>query len=136
MLILPGSSALPAFRQQQLLEFLPQVQAITAHYLYFVQTSAALSDDSKGHLVDLLCQQGSAEVDSEDNDLILVPRKGTQTPWSSQVTEVCHSAGFAEVSRVERGIAYQITLSEGGDMAPVVQEIGRASCREGGWRGV
>ena len=123
MLILPGSSALPAFRQQQLLEFLPQVQAITAHYLYFVQTSAALSDDSKGHLVDLLCQQGSAEVDSEDNDLILVPRKGTQTPWSSQVTEVCHSAGFAEVSRVERGIAYQITLSEGGDMAPVVQAL-------------
>lgn len=120
MLILPGSSALPVFRQQQLLESLPQVQAITAHYLNFIQTSEPLADADKARLLALLCQEGSAEVDSEENDLILVPRQGTQTPWSSQVTEVCHGVGLTQVSRVERGIAYQITLADGGDMDEVV----------------
>src|SRR5699024_11426163 len=114
MLILPGSSALPAFRQQQLLDSLPQVQTSAAHYVYVVQTTAALSDDDKQRLISLLCQGESVEAEYVENDFILVPRKGTQTPWSSQVTEVCHSVGLAQVSRVERGVVYHLTFAEGG----------------------
>lgn len=123
MLILPGSSALPAFRQQQLLDSLPQVQTIAAHYVYFVQTTAALSDDDKQRLISLLCQGESVEAEYVENDFILVPRKGTQTPWSSQVTEVCHSVGLAQVSRVERGVVYHLTLAEGGSLEQVIEAL-------------
>jgi phosphoribosylformylglycinamidine synthase len=49
------------------------------------------------------------------NDAVLVlvvPRLGTISPWSSKATDIVHNAGLAEVRRVERGIVYAIKATQ------------------------
>ncbi len=123
MFILPGSTALPTFRQQQLLEKLPQLHSITANYVYFVEAEA-LSAEQRQQLTSLLCQGDGVEVGNENGDVVLVPREGTQTPWSSQVTEFCQqNLGLTQVARVERGIAYHVQLAEGGSLTDVLNVV-------------
>ena len=58
MLQLPGGSALSAFRAQKLLERiqarLPEVQAIQARYVHFVDLEQRLSDEQQAQLERLL----------------------------------------------------------------------------------
>ena len=39
-------------------------------------------------------------------NLIVVPRPGTISPWSSKATDIIHNCGLDKVHRVERGIVY------------------------------
>lgn len=41
----------------------------------------------------------------------MVPRIGTQSPWSSKATDIALNCGVAGVSRIERGIDYRIAFS-------------------------
>ncbi|MFN6961268.1 MAG: phosphoribosylformylglycinamidine synthase, partial [Rhodocyclaceae bacterium] len=38
--------------------------------------------------------------------LLVTPRLGTISPWSSKATDIAHNCGFDAVKRIERGIAY------------------------------
>ena len=38
--------------------------------------------------------------------LLVVPRFGTVSPWSSKATDIAHVCGLADVVRIERGVAY------------------------------
>ena len=40
--------------------------------------------------------------------LLVVPRPGTISPWSSKATDIAHNCGLENVLRVERGTAYYI----------------------------
>ena len=40
--------------------------------------------------------------------MLVVPRLGTVSPWSSKATDIAHSCGLAKVKRIERGILYVI----------------------------
>ena len=40
--------------------------------------------------------------------LLVVPRAGTISPWSSKATDIAHVCGLDAVQRIERGIAYRI----------------------------
>jgi hypothetical protein len=40
--------------------------------------------------------------------LLVVPRIGTISPWSSKATDVAHNCGLAKVRRIERGIWYTV----------------------------
>jgi phosphoribosylformylglycinamidine synthase len=43
--------------------------------------------------------------------IIVVPRLGTISPWSSKATDILHVCGLDAVERVERGTAYELTTS-------------------------
>ena len=49
-------------------------------------------------------------------NIIVIPRLGTISPWSSKATDIVHLCGMTEIKRIERGIIYhfnrQITKSE------------------------
>ena len=123
MFIFPGSSALPTFRQQQLLEKLPQLESITANYVYFVDAES-LDTEQRRQVTSLLCQGDGVEIGNEDGDIVLVPRKGTQTPWSSQVTDYFRDhLGLTQIKRVERGLAYHVQLVEGADLQTVIETL-------------
>lgn len=123
MLILPGSSALPTFRQQQLLEKLPQLRSITANYVFFIE-AAALTAEQRQLLTSVLWQGEAPGAGEEKGDILLVPRAGTQTPWSSQVTEFCQrNLGLTEVVRVERGLAYHVLLADGAALEEVQEAL-------------
>jgi phosphoribosylformylglycinamidine synthase len=115
MLILPGSSALSDFRIQKLLATLraaqPAVQSVSARYIHFAQITRKLSTDERT-VLDALLTYGPREQAAQANSgqlILVVPRPGTISPWSSKATDIAHVCGLKALVRVERGIAYYVT---------------------------
>ncbi len=115
MLILPGSSALSTFRLQKLLATLRSANAavlsVAARYVHFAQVERQLDAKEQG-LLDALLHYGPREEQAPSEaatQLILVtPRPGTISPWSSKATDIAHVCGLSMLARVERGVAYSI----------------------------
>ena len=117
MIIISGAPALSAFRQRKLLvslkQLFPSISDITAEYQHFADISAPLSSDDTGTLKALM-QYGPMEqaVCAAGQLLLVVPRPGTISPWSSKATDIAHNCGLDAVVRIERGTAYYIQASE------------------------
>ena len=115
MLILPGAPAFSAFRLERLLTTLrvsaagAGIRSIAAKYVHFADLERPLHPSERAVLDRLLEYGPRRAAVAEDGDLLLVvPRPGTQSPWSSKATDIAHNAGLAAVRRVERGIAYYL----------------------------
>jgi phosphoribosylformylglycinamidine synthase len=50
--------------------------------------------------------------------LLVVPRPGTISPWSSKATDIAHVCGLEAVQRIERGILYTLALPAQTSQAP------------------
>lgn len=113
MEILRGSPALSAFRITRLLALFAEKQLpvtdIYAEYMHFAELSAPLSDSEQGKLRSLLKYGPSLAEHEPFGTLILVtPRPGTISPWSSKATDIAHNCGLPQVERIERGLAYYV----------------------------
>ena len=86
---------------------LPRLKGLAAEHWYFVEVNAPLSAEEQARLVDLLGAhpEGDAPVGSV---LVVTPRLGTISPWSSKATDIAHQCGFDKIVRIERGVAYTI----------------------------
>ncbi|GBU13124.1 phosphoribosylformyl-glycineamide synthetase [Enterobacterales bacterium] len=113
MEILRGSPALSAFRINKLLSLcqdarLP-VSDIYAEYVHFADVSAPLSPDEQTKLKRLLKYGPSLAEHAPVGRLLLVtPRPGTLSPWSSKATDIAHNCGLSQVLRLERGLAFYV----------------------------
>ncbi|WP_145495749.1 phosphoribosylformylglycinamidine synthase, partial [Yersinia bercovieri] len=113
MEILRGSPALSAFRVTKLLSrcqdaHLP-VSDIYAEYVHFADVSAPLSADEHARLQRLLKYGPSLPEHAPEGRLLLVtPRPGTISPWSSKATDIAHNCALPQVLRLERGLAFYI----------------------------
>jgi phosphoribosylformylglycinamidine synthase len=45
--------------------------------------------------------------------VLVVPRPGTISPWSSKATDIAHNCGLSAIRRLERGVAYYLTPASG-----------------------
>ena len=113
MLILRGAPALSEFRIAKLLEQCAErtvpVTTIYAEYMHFAQNSAALSSDEQSTLDKLLTYGPAiASHDPVGQLLLVTPRPGTISPWSSKASDIAHNCGLGKIKRLERGIAYYI----------------------------
>ncbi|HEY1043700.1 MAG TPA: phosphoribosylformylglycinamidine synthase [Telluria sp.] len=120
MLILPGSNALSAFRQQRLLTQLqaaaPAVASVTARYYHFIDVHGELSADDTQRLGAMLTYGEPAVAAGEGGaveEFFVVPRLGTISPWASKATDIAHNCGMAHIHRIERGVAYRVELKSG-----------------------
>ncbi len=117
MLILPGCSALSAFRTQRLLSQLKDVHSaivgVSARYLHFIDAPATLSTQEVKRLEALLVYGEAFDASSEGEQFVVIPRFGTISPWASKATDIVHHCGLAHVHRVERGVAYYLQLKSG-----------------------
>ena len=117
MIIISGAPALSAFRRRKLLvslkQAVPSITDVVAEFQHFADLSAPLSDDDLETLKALM-QYGPAEqpVSSTGQLLVVVPRPGTISPWSSKATDIAHNCGLDHVVRIERGTAYYIEANE------------------------
>ncbi|APX94877.1 phosphoribosylformylglycinamidine synthase [Halomonas sp. 1513] len=115
MLELRGAPALSAFRHAKLLATLrdrvPEVDTLHAEYVHFVDHHGELDDDQRQLLERLLDYGSQAGAAQEGHLFLVVPRIGTQSPWSSKATDIAHNCGLAKVRRVERGVAYRVRLN-------------------------
>lgn len=132
--ILRGAPALSDFRVQKLLQRLAQIAAkselesgkesgleiedVYAEYVHFAELTSPLSPPERARLGQLLhsgAQHGpTIPAHTPSGQLFLVtPRPGTISPWSSKATDIAHNCGMTKVKRLERGIAYYLTIKGG-----------------------
>ncbi|NTS75505.1 phosphoribosylformylglycinamidine synthase [Catenovulum sp. SM1970] len=113
MEILRGAPALSNFRVNQLLASCKEqnipVTGFYAEYAHFADLSENLTADEQAKLDKLLTYGPTiAEHEPAGTLLLVTPRPGTISPWSSKATNIANNCGLTKVKRVERGIAYYI----------------------------
>ena len=115
MLQLRGGAALSDFRLNKLLSSLqasvPAISAVSACYYHFVETDSNLDQEQRAILEKLLTYgEPQSEQDGQDeqaiHSLLVIPRPGTISPWSSKATDIAHNCGLATIRRIERGVFY------------------------------
>ena len=111
MLILSGSPALSDFRIQKLEQRVRETGLncanLYAEFVHFVDTQGELDSDELAVLNQLLHYGPSRENRAEVGEkIIVVPRFGTISPWSSKATDIAKNAGLNKIKRIERGICY------------------------------
>src|SRR5437762_1695904 len=108
MLELPGAQALSAFRIAKLIEGLqarePRVTRLSARFVHFLDMERELTAQERSTLAQLLTYGPRMETaEAEVGELLLVvPRAGTISPWSSKATDIAHVCGLDAVRRIER----------------------------------
>jgi phosphoribosylformylglycinamidine synthase len=116
MLKIPGTPAFSDFRTGKLLADLQvidsAINAVTAKFVHFVDLEHDLTELEQKTLNRLLAY-GHAEItpNLQGEKLLVVPRSGTISPWSSKATEIAQRCGLKTVKRLERGIEYCLASS-------------------------
>lgn len=114
MLILPGPNAISIFRTKHLLFQLKLINAavtnITGRYIHFIDTVHDLSKNDKNRINNLLTYGDAFQGTTNGDNLLVIPRFGTISPWASKATNIAHNCGFTSIKRIERGIIYNIQI--------------------------
>jgi len=121
MLSLRGAPALSEFRLEKLTQKIsnihPDIQLLCTEYAHFVQLRRPLTAEREKILASLLAygpqlSVGSTATLTTATLLLVVPRPGTISPWSSKATDIAHNCGLDEIERLERGVAWYVRLPE------------------------
>jgi phosphoribosylformylglycinamidine synthase len=113
MLILQGPPAFTTARLARRLERLtrqnPGITGASARFVHFADVSAPLSAEAELVLARLLEYGPRIQLrDVIGRELLVVPRLGTISPWSTKATDIAKNCGLGDVRRIERGIAWSI----------------------------
>ena len=113
MFSLLGAPALSQFRLDKLLQSLQgrdsRVRAVSSRLMHFVDSSVPIDESQLELLGKLLTYGPRAQLQAERGQRLLVtPRLGTVSPWSSKATDIAHVCGLVGVRRLERGTLYFI----------------------------
>ncbi len=109
---LQGGSALSGFRLNKLMEAVrpirPDIREIRAEFWHFVQASR-MPDEAESKILDRLLEYGPAlpRKQGEGEMLLVLPRIGTISPWSTKATDIARHCSLDFIERIERGIAYR-----------------------------
>ncbi len=129
MLILRGSRALSDFRIDKLLErareAVPGLEGIDTRFIHLADTDGELPAAERDVLEKLLTY---GEADTQAGEpagafLLVLPRFGTISPWSSKATDIARICGLSTLLRVERGIGFWFQGVSDADLAKLVPLI-------------
>ncbi len=115
MLTLRGAPALSDFRlnklERRLTEAVGHPIGLYAEFVHFAELNQSLNGDEQAVLTRVL-RYGPhlAEHEPAGHLVLVTPRVGTISPWSTKATDIVHNCGLEKVDRLERGIAYYLTL--------------------------
>ena len=122
---LRGRAALSPFRLAKLQDNLAaanpahRIRGLAATFWHFVEIARALAASERDKLERLLIY-GPKSTDAADvgTPLLVVPRPGTISPWSSKATDIARNCGLDAIVRIERGIAFRVATVDGEPLAP------------------
>src|SRR5712692_5350507 len=115
VLTLPGAVALSPFRVEKLLASLPQRSgpaAIDTRFVHFAAIEAPLDARETQVLEKVLTYGTPAHGEPQGKLLLVLPRFGTVSPWSSKATDIARNCGLSKVIRIERGVAYYVSARD------------------------
>jgi len=118
MLVVHGEPALSSFRVAKKLATLrqicPKINSLQAKFVYLAGLSAELQAGDLHKLESLLHGRTRQKSSTASHTtLVVIPRPGTISPWSSKATDILHHCGLTKVARIERGIIWQIEFTDG-----------------------
>src|SRR5689334_5983477 len=105
MLVLRGGPSSTPFRLAKLMEVIrPPLRELHADYLHFVALRRPLSA-AEGQRLQALLSYGPQprSIEHSGTTILVTPRVGTITPWSTKATEIAHACGLLGIERIERG---------------------------------
>ncbi len=113
MIIFPGTSALSDFRLNKLLDDLKsidsRIEAVAARFVHFIDAEDNLTEQDEFVLQRLLDYGYAApKQELQAGTLLVIPRPGTISPWSSKASEIAERCGLDKVRRIERGVEFRI----------------------------
>ena len=126
ILTFDGPDALSDFRRERLLAEIgkraPSVRALGARHLYYVELRAVLDAAERARLVEML---GARDPETEEDQatLVVIPRPGTVSPWSTKATDIARRCGLDAVERIERGTCWRFP-GAGGHQDSLVAQLG------------
>ncbi|SMN10894.1 Phosphoribosylformylglycinamidine synthase, synthetase subunit / Phosphoribosylformylglycinamidine synthase, glutamine amidotransferase subunit [uncultured Candidatus Thioglobus sp.] len=102
-----NTQALTTFKQTRLNKALSVfgVRLVASEFIHFADLDSALNDEQINHISHLLSYADELSVDSQ-HSIIITPRLGTISPWSSKATDIMHLCDIHQIKRIERGIIY------------------------------
>ena len=102
-----GEPALSEFRLRKLASRLrtapDEALEIATRHVYLIESREAPTAGERDALGDLLHGEPVEQLDS-GGLLLVVPRLGTQSPWSTKATDIARRCGLEGVERIERGM--------------------------------
>jgi phosphoribosylformylglycinamidine synthase len=119
MMEVVGGSGLGSGRLQKRLAAIrrtnPGARALNGSYLHFAEVEGTLNAEESRIFHELLSygprapdgSAGRATVAS-GRRLMVVPRLGTISPWSSKATDIAHVCGLTKIRRIERAVSYVV----------------------------
>ncbi|MBD3811729.1 MAG: phosphoribosylformylglycinamidine synthase, partial [Betaproteobacteria bacterium] len=115
---LPGSDALSSFRldkiRQEAARLGVALGELSARYWHFLELEADLDAAARQQLARTLDYGTPTDRPSADDVQVLVtPRPGTISPWSSKATDILRNSGLVQLRRIERGVAYCLRDPQG-----------------------
>lgn len=96
-----GKSALSEFRLNKIKNSLNS-NKLNSSEVYLVQSATVLDTNTLSKLELLLSGNTIHNLDLNSQQLIVSPRLGTVSPWSSKATEIAHRCGLTSVDRIEK----------------------------------
>ncbi len=113
ILRLRGRAAYSVSRRARLLKearaLVPTVSDLHAEHWHFVRCRRLLTAAEALRLREILTYGPAVASSDPDGSMILVvPRLGTRSPWSSKATDIAHRCGLDSIERIERGTAYHV----------------------------
>jgi phosphoribosylformylglycinamidine synthase len=115
ILKLRGAAALSDARLARLVDdcraTVPRLRGLGATQYFLVECDGEPDEGARARLQALLGAQPAGSV--EGASLLVTPRLGTISPWSSKATDIARNCGLACVQRIERGVLYEFELPRG-----------------------
>ncbi|MGA9163980.1 MAG: phosphoribosylformylglycinamidine synthase, partial [Thiobacillus sp.] len=119
---LPGSTALSAFRldkiRQEAARLGVTLGALTARYWHFLELDGELDAAAASQLDKTLDYGTPTDHPAADAvQLLVTPRPGTISPWSSKATDILRNSGLTQLRRIERGVAWRVCDAQGATLS-------------------
>jgi phosphoribosylformylglycinamidine synthase len=127
VLKLAGGAALSGFRLDKLNRLIQGVDAGTsvhsAQFWHFVEATREPAERERETL-DLLLTYGPPAPDTGpwSAEVLVAPRLGTISPWSSKATDIARLCNLEFVRRIERGTAFHLSGAAGGCILPLLHD--------------
>ena len=105
-----GISALGAFKtkalQVKISKAQPGLNLLAAEFIHLADLNEALTEVETNHLDHLLSYAPVLSVNAAQSSIVVIPRLGTISPWSSKATDIVHLCDINKINRIERATIY------------------------------
>ena len=78
---------------------------VATEFIHFIESEELINDIDTKKISKLLNYKNKSTLNT-NNQIIIIPRLGTISPWSTKATDILHICGINNINRIERGIVY------------------------------